>query len=257
MTDFNARDEAAIHARSVNMLAGAAILVSLTAPFWIPSLLGSINIGFATERLAERTGAALGALQGRIAATDRATAEVGATASTVAADVTKAATRSALTADLIQQTTLADLAAALRAGQVFSARLQALQRAGSLKPDLAARIAQIAPYGETGVPTLAALRRDQRRLMQLVPGAEHGPDPMGWARRLIYGGASQPRSALAEAMGQARRHLRDDDLEAAVAVLTAVPDVKSAELAGWLDDAAARLAADALVRQADAIGKPT
>ena len=151
---------------------------------------------------------------------------------------------------------------ALAAGQMrdalartgpFEAELQTLRRLGAAHPEIAAAVAPVEPFAATGVPSQAALMNRLPAVIDGAVAASRTAGDSGWIDRTVSklrgfvtvrrvdGKGDDVDAVLARAEAAARR----DDLETAVAELSALTGDAAAAAADWLAAARSRLAADA------------
>jgi hypothetical protein len=223
----------------------------LTQPVWNEPVLKRLDIHTPEDRqLAELTLTSDRAtrqvdnlqaqLREAIAATNAARAET-ATATRVA-DAARAR---------LNMLALVQLSAAIRQNGRFDTELAMVLAAGESQNDMAPLLERVRPYAPFGIPSLPQLRRDlasqtswsDRSVISAwrlawVPGL------VGWSRPVPP--ANDPTGAL---ISQAHMLLLQEDLPAALAVIRQLPESTRAAVSDWIEDASARVSADALVRQ--------
>ena len=236
-------------------LAIAAIIVALTAPWWEGPLLGSINIHMpmttelaknarAVDRLDQRTGQ----LEQQLGA---ATARLG----KLQAEVADTTARANAAADRTTTLAMLELVTALHRSGGFELELAALRGAmpeqGALKPLLD----QIEPYAVTGVPTVRHLRGEFGRISLQFEWSQRGYSSVAWMMHLLpwrhaanAAPAGAPDSTI-ELLHEASAQLGSGDLAGATATLQTIGGTAQEALADWLEDAKARVAADAVVQR--------
>jgi hypothetical protein len=240
---------------SARALAIIAIIVALTAPFWEGALLGSINIRMPMANNLAENARALGRLDSRTAALEQ---ELGAATSRLdrlQAQLAETTGRANATADRIATLAMVELVAALRRAGGFELELAALRGTvpdpGELKPLLD----QIAPYAVTGVPSAAHLREDFSRISARIQWSQHSYLSVAWMVHLLpwrHGAsAAQPVAPdnTPELLHQASTQLGSGDMAGAVATVQSIEGLPQEALADWLEDAKARVAADAVVQR--------
>jgi hypothetical protein len=144
------------------------------------------------------------------------------------------------------------LAAALESGRPFTAELAALRGLGLD----AAAIGGLAPYGDKGMPTLAALRSEFEEAAAELDLRTPVPEGTGTVDRLLQSArglvevrpahpteGSDPGAVVARIRGA----LAAGDLKQALAEWDALPADAKAKTEAWQKQAAARLTADELV----------
>ena len=246
--------ELAATARSVKMVAGAALIVALTGPLWVPSILGSLNFRSTAEIAAERNRADIIQLEKGSTATEDRLKAAEATVAKLREDMGALEKRMTSMRDALAAGAAADLAAALRGEDGFATELTALRAVAAPPPDLAAMLTAIAPFAETGVPPAHEVRQRfyHGMAMSLAPA---GDSPLGWLRRVVL---MSPAPAAEEPVNphliEADALMRDADLLGAMAALRRIEAPRPDWMDAWLSDAAARSAADALAPRLDRWG---
>lgn len=239
---------------SAKTLAIVAIVISLTAPFWEGAILGSINIHMPmTTELADNA-SALDRLDHRTADIDKqlgaATAQLG----KLQAQLAETTARANAAADRTATLAMVELVTALRRPGGFELELAAMRAttpdAGELKPLLD----QIEPYAVTGVPSSAQLRQEFARLSARIQWTDRGYLSVAWVTRLLpwqrSANAAQPSADTAPQMlGQATTQIATGDLAGAAATVQMIGGAHQEMLADWLEDAKARVAADAVAQR--------
>ncbi len=223
-----------------------ALLVAFTLPFWQPPLLAHLQLRTPdSRRLAElaltvdRLGRQVDELQTQLREATGATASARADAN-AATDVARAAQARLSTLALIQ------LSVALRHPDPFETELAMVWAASGGASGLSPLLEQVRSYAAFGIPALPQLRREFSALAgQFGWNGSH----LAWLARLV--GLSAPAAspdATATLVQQVRDLLAEENLAGALAVARQLPDSARAKLSDWLDDAAARVAADELGR---------
>ena len=233
-----------------------AIVISLTAPFWEEAILGSINIHLPMARELAANSSALDSLDRRTADLEKqlgaATVQLG----KLQAQLTETTARANAAADRTGTLAMVELVTALRRPGGFELELAAMRatapNAGELKPLLD----QLEPYAVTGVPTTAQLRQEFSHISTRIEWTERGYLSIAWVTRLLpwrhTANAAQtaaPPDNTAQLLGQANAQIGSGDLAGAVATAQLVGGTHQEALADWLEDAKARVAADAVAQR--------
>lgn len=246
--------ELAATVRSVKMVAGAALIVALTGPLWVPTILGSLNFRSSADIAAERNRTDIIALEKGSAATEDRLKATEATVAKLREDLGAIEKRMAAMRDALAAGAAADLAAALRGEDGFAAELAALRAIAAPPPDLAAMLTAIAPFAESGVPPAYEVRQRfyHGMAMSLAPAND---SPLGWLRRAVMMAPSpEPEEPINPHMLEADALMRDADLLGAMAALRRIEAPRPDWVDAWLADASARAAADALAPRLDRWG---
>ena len=151
---------------------------------------------------------------------------------------------------------LGRVADALRGATPFASDLAVAQTVGAGIDEFRPDLDKLAAYSGTGVPTRADIDREFRRIADDVLRQNHGILPSGLARQLdglnpFTPNAAQPPDPAPDLVKAAAARLADGDIEEAIVRIRQVDGAYQAAFAGWLDDAQARVTADALVRRID------
>jgi len=161
--------------------------------------------------------------------------------------------------------TVGQLRAALATSRPYAAELQSAEALAKDRPDALAELHKLDGRASLGLPTVAMLT--ERFAAAAKGGAQSStPTPaadQGWRARMLatlkglvtirragepQGKASESGGALAEAAAA----LKSGDLAAAVAAVRRAEGSPSPAMASWLEDAQARLDAEAALAAADA-----
>ena len=243
---------------SVPAIVWVILVVSLTAPLWENPLLASLGVQGPAERSAERSAtvvaqdtARLGVLEQRLAATN-------AQLEAMRASVALASQRAADASAQARTVALLQLADALRGSGPFAPELAALRATGGDAGALQPILSQLTPYAAIGAPTVDELRRELRNLNDGIAHAIRQANPGSWMDVIAWtgfgGGQSSARidpSLRAIQLGLAR--LTTGDIAGAIEQASQVGDAYQAAVADWVMEARSRLAADAALRQLDAV----
>lgn len=240
---------------SARTLAIIAIVVALTAPFWEGALLGSINIHMPMANNLANNARALERLDSRTAALEQQLGAAAAQLDRLKAALAATTGRANATADRIATLAMAELVTALHRAGGFELELAALRRTlpdpGELKPLLA----QIEPYAVTGVPSTAHLREEFSRISMRIQWSRHSYLSVAWMVHLLSwqhrASVVQPGASdnTPELLHQAGTQLGSGDMAGAVATVQSMDGLPQEALADWLEDAQARVAADAVVQR--------
>ena len=235
--------------RSVVMAAGAAVILALTAPFWGPMILGSVNISNAPEQNAIASRAATQTLERQVGALDQRVAAATAAATRAQAEMAGIGRTQAAAEASVASLAITELGAALRDPGGFQRQLAVARAVVKTTPDFNDLVRQIEPYGETGVPSRQRLLRDFDRMHASIAPSGAELTAMERLRRMV--GRPATDDAAGQGLMEVRRLLRDDDFSGAIAAARAIAEPRPQWLNEWLDDAAARVSADALIQRVD------
>jgi hypothetical protein len=239
--------------RTTRILAIAAIVIALTAPYWQGPVLGGLGLSPPAMRALAANRAALDRL-------DRQSAELehglGATTAELEQLRTGLATTTARATEALTRANalaVVELATALRRNGPFDLEL-ATVRAASTDPAMTPLLDAVEPYAATGVPATARLRQDLARIGMRITWTERGYVPVAWVSRLLpwqRGAAAAPAQPdpAPKLLGQASAALDGGDLPGAVELVAQVGEPHQEAVSDWLEDARARVAADILVRR--------
>lgn len=238
--------------RSAKMMAGAALIVALTGPLWVPGILGSLNFRSGAEIAAERNRQDIIQLeQGSTTAEQRLKAAE-ATVARLREDLGRMEQRMTAMRDALAAGAAADLGAALRGDTGFVAELAALRAVASPAPELTDMLAAITPFAEAGVPTMHEIRQRFVHGMRTdAMPAGGGGSAFAWLRRTVLFAPTPDAEAVNPHMLEADTALRDDDLLGAIAAVRRMEPQRPEWVDAWLTDASARAAADALMPRLD------
>ena len=222
--------------RTTRILAIAAIVIALTAPYWQGPVLGGLGLRPPAMRALAANSAALERL-------DRQSAEL-------ESGLATAGTHAAAALARANSLAMMELATALRRDGPFDLEL-ATVRAASPDATLKPLLDTIEPYAATGVPAKARLRQELARVATRITWTERGLVPVAWVSRLWQRGATATTTPdqAPKLLGQATAAFDGGDLAGAVELVAQVGAPHQEALADWLEDARARVAADALVRR--------
>jgi hypothetical protein len=240
---------------SARTLAIIAIVVAITAPFWEGALLGSINIHMPMASDIADYARALGRLDSRTAALEQQIAVPTSQLDRLQTQLAETTGRANATADRIGTLAMVELVTALHRAGGFELELAALRGTvpdpGELKPLLD----QIEPYAVTGVPSAARLRQEFSRINMRIEWSQHSYLSVAWMVHLLpwQHGASAAQPGVPddapELLHRASMQLGNSDMAGAVATVQSINGLPQEMLADWLEDAKARVAADAVVQR--------
>jgi hypothetical protein len=242
-------------ANSARTIAIVAIVIALTAPFWEGALLGSINIHMPMARELATNARELDRLDRRTAELEQqlgtATAQLG----KLQTQVAEAANRANAAADRTATLAMVQLSTALRRSGGFELELAAFRAAvpdqGGLKPLLD----QIEPYAVTGVPTSGRVRQELSSLSYRIRWSGRGYLSVAWVthnlpwQRSANAAQTAPQIDTPRLLSQADTQVGNGELSAALATVQGIAGVDQEVLADWMEDAKARIAADAVAQR--------
>lgn len=118
----------------------------------------------------------------------------------------------------------------------------------------------------TGVPTIGRLRQDFSHINLRVQWAERGFLSAAWVTRMLpwqrsAAAAPVPPDNTPQLLNEAGAQIGSGDLAGAVTTVQMITGKEQEALADWLEDAKARVAADAIVQRlsdqiSQRVGKP-
>ena len=144
---------------------------------------------------------------------------------------------------------LGRLADALRGSAPFASDLAVAQAIGGLQ-DFRADLTALGGYAVTGIPTLRDLNREFRQVADDAQSGRGSLLPTGLVRSFTAWSAG-PTDPTPELIQLASARLAEGDLEEALARIRQISGAYQPAFAGWMEDAQARLRADALVQRVD------
>jgi hypothetical protein len=143
---------------------------------------------------------------------------------------------------------------ALRGSAPFVEPLAAFAETAGENPDLREIVALVEPYAESGVPTLATLRRRFDDATRDITRAARSLEGDGWIARIVNRlgnvisirrtGERAAENTVDAAIARAEGNLAAGDLIAAVKELESLEGPPAEAAAAWLGDARARVAAE-------------
>jgi hypothetical protein len=236
------------------LLAVAALVVAVSAPFWLDRALGlaGLHTPGAVRLAATRSG--LEAEERQLAALGQVLDAMATELAGSRAEAAQVRARTEALAGWSGLYALSDLAASLRRSAPFGLQL-AVARAVAVLPEARRGLLdQLAPYAAIGVPSGERIGRDfaARTAGLGWDGVEYAPVVVvnrliAWSGRQLPGGPSPSSRGLAEANAR----LAAGDIAGAAEAVRQLPAPVRDGFADWLQDAGARAAADRLSREVD------
>ena len=240
---------------SARTLAIIAIIVALTAPFWEGAGTWQHQHPYAAGEQSRGNSRALERLDSRTAALEQQLGAATTQLDRLQTRLAETTGRANATADRIATLAMVELVTALHRAGGFELEVGALRAtvpdAGELKPLLD----QIEPYAVTGVPSAAHLREEFSQISMRIQWSQHSYLSVAWMVHLLpwqHGAsAAQPVAPgnTPELLHQASTQLGSGDMAGAVTTVQSIGGLPQEALADWLEDAKARVAADALVQR--------
>ncbi len=246
-------------ARSVTMLAGAALLLALTAPLLEDSVLGLFGIATPASRAQQEAALMLARQEQKLRDLEQrlagATAQLAATRDDLQQSTQRRTDRTTWGA-WGRLLSLGRVADALRGATPFASDLAVAQTVGAGIDEFKPELDKLSAYASTGVPTRTDIDREFLRITNDTLHVNGGILPSGLARRLdtlnpFTPGSPATPDPAPELVQAAAARLAEGDVEEAVARIRQVGGTYQSAYAGWLEDAQARVNADALVRRID------
>jgi hypothetical protein len=246
-------------------LAIVAIVISLTAPFWEGAILGSVNIHLPMTRELAENSSALDRLDRRTADLEKqlgaATDQLG----KLQAQLTETTGRANAAADRTATLAMVELVTAMRRAGGFELELAALRATTPNSAELKPLLDQIEPYAVTGVPTASQLRQEFYLLSSRIQWTERGYLSIAWVTRMLSwqrsanaAPAAPPADNAPQLVSQAYTQIGSGDLAGAIATVQKIGGPHQELLADWVEDAKARVAADAVTQRLnDQVGQRT
>ncbi|PWC31249.1 hypothetical protein [Azospirillum sp. TSO35-2] len=236
--------------RTVLALSVAALVASLTAPYWSAPLYRFLHLRPAGLEWQARQEVETGRLGQAVAELDRRL-------STLADTQAKAGEKAALTgasfAALETQArvlALLELKTALRRPVPFDSELKVVRAVSGKQPELEPLLAVIEPYAVNGILVESQLRREFAGVVDGIARVEQRNTVVGWLVNLTgwsTDSADTPPSQSDAIVGRVRARLADDDLRGAIGELAALDAPAAAVARAWLGEARARVAANEAV----------
>jgi hypothetical protein len=157
---------------------------------------------------------------------------------------------------------LGRLRSAVQNSRPYAAELGAAKAFAQNRPEALAALQPLEPYADRGIPSRGTLAQRFAQTAAAVARAERAPPGDDWtdqALARIKGlvtvrrvGANAAEGSPDAAVASAEAALREGDLAGAVAALEPLQGAPAAAAKPWLDDARARLAAEAALDKAEA-----
>lgn len=253
--DSDARPAPPVSGRRAYALAVAALVISLTAPFWEDAALSTLGIRTPVGRAAEQS--TLAAIR-----QDRRTEDISQRLAAAMAQITRqqaefttAMRRADQASTLIRTMALVRLNDTLRRPMPFAAELTVVRASGTDLGDLKPLLDQIEPYAATGIPGTTQLRQDFRTLYDQVARGSGG-GAASWVSSLTSWARSKPPSQTTATIDPsllllqtASARVAEGDIAGALEATRKVGGDYKPVFATWVDDAQARVAADALAER--------
>ena len=246
---------AASAANKARTLAIVAIAIALTAPFWEGPILGSINIHMPMTRELAENSQALDKLDRRTAELEKqlgaATAQLG----KLQAQLGETSERANAASDRTGTLAMVELVSALHRSGGFELELAALRATTADPAAMKPLLDQIEPYAVSGVPTLSQLRQEFYLISSRIQWTERGYLSVAWVNRLlpwqhtVNAGQATMAGNTIKVLNQAYAQVASGDLTGAVATVQTVGGPHQEALADWVEDAKARIAADAVTQR--------
>jgi hypothetical protein len=246
---------AASAANKARTLAIVAIAIALTAPFWEGPILGSINIHMPMTRELAENSQALDKLDRRTAELEKqlgaATAQLG----KLQAQLGETSERANAASDRTGTLAMVELVSALHRSGGFELELAALRATTADPAAMKPLLDQIEPYAVTGVPTSSQLRQEFYLISSRIQWTERGYLSVAWVNRLlpwqhtVNAGQATMAGNTIQVLNQAYAQIASGDLSGAVATVQTVGGPHQEALADWVEDAKARIAADAVTQR--------
>jgi hypothetical protein len=244
--------------KSARTIAIIAIVISLTAPFWEAAVLGVVNIHMPMSRELAENSTALERLDRRTADLEKQLVATTTQLGKLQTQLSETATRANAAVDRTGTLAMVELVTALRRAGGFELELAALRATTPDPGDLKPMLDQIEPYAVTGVPSAAQLRQEFARVSSRLQWSDRSYMSVAWVTRLLPWqraatpvAATVPADNASQLLGQAFQQLGSGDLSGAVVTVQLIGGTHQEALADWLEDAKARVAADAVAQRLD------
>ncbi|MEJ0018131.1 MAG: hypothetical protein WDN25_16485 [Acetobacteraceae bacterium] len=235
------------------VLAVLALAVALTTPFWEDSVLSTLGIRTPMGRATEQSTLAVIRQERRTEDISQRLLAATAAVARQQSEFTAAMQRANAAATLVRTMALVRLSDTLRRPMPFAAELAVARASGNDLGDLKPLLDQIEPYAETGIPGPSQLRQEFRSLLEQVPKATGSPSWMGrlanWTRLRSAPAGAPDADPSYDLLQSASTRLTDIDLPGAVEQTRQIGEAFRPLFASWLEDAQARVAADALAEK--------
>jgi hypothetical protein len=231
------------------MAAVATLVLALTASLWGPLLLGSVNLMTVSEQDAIASREATRKLESLVGGLDQRVTVATAAATRGQGDMAGFSRSQTQAEASMASLAITELGAALREPGGFQRQLALARGAGKSNPEFNDLVRLIEPYGETGIPTRHRLLRDFDRMHAAIAPSGAELTAMERLRRMVGRPATDDEAG--QGLVEVRRLLREDDFPAAITTARAIPQPRPQWLNEWLDDAVARVAADALIQRVE------
>ena len=236
-------------------LAMTALVIAVSAPFWLQPLMNAAGLGSPEMSRLAATHSALQADDRRLADVEQRLEQAATELARNRAEALQLRARTDTLAGWSSLYALNDLATALRQNGPFILQLATARAIGSLPNDTRQLLDQLVPYAAVGVPDIGRITRDFASRAGRVSGGQDSL-PVAMVNRLFAwsGLSGDPQSTEgSRRVAEANTRLAAGDLAAAVDSISQVDGHARELFADWLDDARARLAADRLATQVDTL----
>lgn len=238
--------------RGTLAIAAAALVLTVTAPYWSAPLYRVLHLRPSGLEWQARQAVEIGRLGQSVAELDRRVSEL--TGALDKANEQVAAAKSAQSAAEYQVRVLAllQLRAALRRPVPFDTELKAVRALGGKLDELEPLFAVFEPYAANGILVESQLRREFSTVADLVARDEPRPSVMAWLSSVSGWVSAEPVPPAAEVKvdrpssvaERAAAHLADDNLRGAVEEFATIDVNAAAPAREWLGEARARIAAN-------------
>lgn len=241
---------AAPNLRIAGVLAGLAVAIALGAPFWLDRALGLVGLQSPSVSRFAATASGAAAEDAQIAALQRQIDDARARVVRVRAEATqlKLANWSSIYA-------LTNLIAALRRTEPFSEQFAVARAVTGLPDDFGKLLEQLGPYAAIGVPGTARISHDFATHAARLGWSGEASAPVAVVKQLLawseqqLSGSAAPVDDTSHRLAEASAELAADDVAAAVDTINGLESPARDAFSDWLQDAAARAAADRLTRR--------
>ena len=235
------------------LLVVAALAVGLTAPLWEGPVLAALGVRTPVERAAEYAALAVAREEQRIQDIGQRLAATNSQIAALRAELATASQGAERLALLTRTMAMVRLADSLRRPMPFAAELAVARAGGTDLGRVQPLLDRIGPYADTGIPGAAQLRREFDALRAQVGGRASST---AWLGDLAAWTRLRPAPKTNAALDEATARVNDEDLAGALARLNSLGDAERAPFASWMQDAEARVAADALAQKvSDMVGE--
>ncbi|MGA1857257.1 hypothetical protein VH569_14830 [Azospirillum sp. 11R-A] len=229
------------------ILSIAALVATVSAPYWSPPLYRLLRLQPAGLEWQARQEVETGRLARSVAELDRKVSDLSATLVRTTEQGLSANAVLANSDARIRMVALLQLRATLRRPVPFDAELKAVRALGGKMEELEPLLAAVEAYAANGIPVESQLRQDFAAVTEAAGRTDPRPTPIrwlsnvtGWTPVAVEPEAIRP-VAIAE---QAQALLAEGNLPAAMAQLSAIDLGSTSPARAWMEDARARIAAN-------------